>query len=185
MKMADNRVDRTLDDETLVRGCVRNDRRIQRALFEQYKVAFYTLACRLVHDPELSRDVLQEAFLEIYRSIGTFRFRSSLYSWMRTLVVRAALAALRQNPPLVREDVEEWDGGNTPGFDFEAEHLEKAIESLPGQTRTVFVLVELEGYKHREVGEMLGISSGTSKSQLNYAKKLLRNRLTGKQDASL
>ena len=66
--------------------------------------------------------------------------------------------------------------------DFTAEHLEKAILSLPGQARSVFILVEIEGYRHREVAEMLKINEGTSKSQLNYAKKLLRQRLTRKAD---
>lgn len=66
--------------------------------------------------------------------------------------------------------------------DFTAEDLEKAVLSLPGQARSVFILVEIEGYRHREVADILNINEGTSKSQLSYAKKLLRQRLTRTAD---
>ncbi|HPV26758.1 MAG TPA: RNA polymerase sigma factor, partial [Bacteroidales bacterium] len=74
------------------------------------------------------------------------------------------------------------DQASEGSFNFTAEHLEKAILSLPAQARSVFILIEVEGYKHQEVAEILGINEGTSKSQLNYAKKLLRNRLTKPSD---
>lgn len=165
-------------DRELVRGCLANNRRAQRALFEQYKVPLYTLVYRLLNDSVISNDVLQEAYIEIFRSIGNFRFESTLYTWMRTIVIRSALVYMNKKTisyVSIDEIPERSDCSNN---DFTTEHLERAILSLPEQARTVFVLIETEGYKHHEVAEMLKISSGTSKSQLNYAKKLLRNRLS-------
>ncbi len=172
------RVEQRIDDKELVKGCLKHNRLIQRALYDQYKTALYTLAYRLLNNHETSNDVLQDAFIEIFRSLGSFTFKSSLYTWMRTIVVRISIAKIRENNKLQIVDNPLPEQSTEGAYNFTARHLEKAILSLPENTRAVFVLVEVEGYKHQEVSEMLGISSGTSKSQLHYAKKLLRNRLT-------
>ena len=169
-------------DKELVRGCLENNRLVQRALYERFSTRLFTLIYRLTGDREASNDILQDAFIEIFRSIATFRFESSLYTWMRTITMRHAMGYLNKNARLqvVTGEIPELPSENPA--DFTAEHLEKAILSLPGQARTVFILVEIEGYRHREVADILNINEGTSKSQLNYAKKLLRQRLTGKAD---
>jgi len=169
-------------DRELVRGCLENNRLMQRALYERFSTGLYTLAYRLISDRDASNDVLQDSFIEIFRSIANFRFESSLYTWMRTIVIRNAMSYLRKNARLQVATNEIPDQASEGSFNFTAEHLEKAILSLPAQARSVFVLIEVEGYKHQEVAGMLDISEGTSKSQLSYAKKLLRNRLTKPSD---
>ena len=169
-------------DRELVRGCLENNRLVQRALYERFSTGLYSLAYRLISDRDASNDVLQDSFIEIFRSIANFRFESSLYTWMRTIVIRNAMSYLRKNARLQVATDEIPDQASEGSFNFTAEHLEKAILSLPAQARSVFVLIEVEGYKHQEVAGMLDISEGTSKSQLNYAKKLLRNRLTKPSD---
>jgi RNA polymerase sigma-70 factor, ECF subfamily len=180
MSMNVSRVEQRLSDKELVRGCLDNNRLIQRALFDQYKASLYTLAYRLLNSHDESNDVLQDAFIEIFSSLGNFGFRSSLYTWMRTIVVRMAIARIKEQNKLQIVDRPMPEVAIQGGFNFTAKHLEEAIFSLPEHTRAVFVLVEVEGYKHREVADILGISSGTSKSQLNYAKKILKHRLTAK-----
>lgn len=169
-------------DRELVRGCLENSRLVQHALYERFSTRLFTLIYRLTGDREASNDILQDAFIEIFRSMATFRFESSLYTWMHTITTRNALSYLTKNSRLqvVTDEIPDKPSDNS--FDFTAEHLEHAILSLPAQARSVFVLVEVEGYKHREVAMMMNISEGTSKSQLNYAKKLLRDRLTKTQD---
>ena len=169
-------------DRELVRGCLGNNRLVQRALYEKYSARLYTLIYRLISDHDASNDVLQDAFIEIFRSLATFRFESSLFTWMRTIVIRNAMSYLRKNARLQVITDEIPDQASEGSFNFTAEHLEKAILSLPAQARSVFILIEVEGYKHQEVAKILGINEGTSKSQLNYAKKLLRNRLTKPSD---
>jgi DNA-directed RNA polymerase specialized sigma24 family protein len=73
------------NDRELVRGCLANDRLVQRALYERFSTSLFTLIYRLTGDREASNDILQDAFIEIFRSIATFRFESSLYTWMRTI----------------------------------------------------------------------------------------------------
>ncbi len=170
------------NDRELVRGCLENNRLVQRALYERFSTGLYTLVYRLIGDRDASNDVLQDSFIEIFRSIANFRFESSLFTWMRTIVIRNAMSYLRKNARLQVATDEIPDQASEGSFNFTAEHLEKAILSLPAQARSVFVLIEVEGYKHQEVAGMLDISEGTSKSQLNYAKKLLRNRLTKPSD---
>jgi RNA polymerase sigma-70 factor (ECF subfamily) len=169
-------------DRELVRGCMENNRLVQRALYDRFSTSLFTLIYRLTGDREASNDILQDAFIEIFRSIATFRFESSLYTWMRTITTRNAMGYLNKNTRMQVLTDEIPDMPSESPADFTAEHLEKAILSLPGQARSVFILVEIEGYRHREVAEMLKINEGTSKSQLNYAKKLLRQRLTRKAD---
>ena len=170
------------NDRELVRGCLENNRLVQRALYERFSTGLYTLVYRLIGDRDASNDVLQDSFIEIFRSIANFRFESSLYTWMRTIVIRNAMSYLRKNARLQVATDEIPDQASEGSFNFTAEHLEKAILSLPAQARSVFVLIEVEGYKHQEVAGILDISEGTSKSQLSYAKKLLRNRLTKPSD---
>lgn len=169
-------------DRELVRGCLENNRLVQRALYERFSTSLFTLIYRLTGDREASNDILQDAFIEIFRSMATFRFESSLYTWMRTITTRNAMGYLNKNTRMQVVTDEIPDLPSESPSDFTAEHLEKAILSLPRQARSVFILVEIEGYRHREAADILNINEGTSKSQLNYAKKLLRQRLTKKAD---
>jgi RNA polymerase sigma factor (sigma-70 family) len=165
-------------ESELIEACLANDRLAQKELYERYKRAMYTLAYRVTGDFESANDVLQDAFIKIFRNLNSFRQESTLGAWIKTIVVRTAYSKIRKNKVFL-EPIEEFpdnklvDWGNY----LEAEYLEKAILSLPEGYRAVFTLVEVEGYSHKEVAELLDISVGTSKSQLFYAKKKLRERL--------
>jgi RNA polymerase sigma-70 factor (ECF subfamily) len=137
----------------------------------------FTIAYRITGDYDIASDALQEAFIQVFTDIGQFRGESSLGAWIKTILIRTSYRKLKKenlfegNGPGYTADVISWPEEMT------GEDLEKAILSLPEGSRTVFILVEVEGYKHREVAEMLGISEGTSKSQLFYAKQQLQERL--------
>jgi RNA polymerase sigma factor (sigma-70 family) len=164
-------------ESEIVAGCKKNDRTMQKALYDRYKSAMYSTAYRITGNSDLAHDVLQEAFIDIFENIDDFRFESAIGAWIKTIVVRKAIRLLKLE--FQYETLEIVDKltaiDETP--DFSAEELDKAIQSLPVSSRAVFMLVEVEGYKHQEVAEILGISEGTSKSQLNYSKKLLQRRL--------
>ncbi|MEL7530503.1 MAG: RNA polymerase sigma factor [Bacteroidota bacterium] len=164
-------------EKRLVEGCLQEDRKAQKALYDRYKDAMFTLSYRITSDAELAADVLQEAFLGVFRGIEKFRFESTLGAWIKTIVVRTAYKKLRKQN--THESLEEVEVGEQLDWgDFlNAEYLEKAIQSLPDGYRSVFVLIEVEGYSHKEVAAMLGISVGTSKSQLFYAKRTLKKKL--------
>ena len=134
----------------------------------------FTIAYRIVNDYDIANDALQEAFIQIFRDIKQFRGDSTLGAWIKTIVVRTAIRKFKKEAMFSQFGVHQ-NGENIswPG-EMTGEDLEKAILSLADGCRTIFLLIEVEGYKHKEVAEMLNISEGTSKSQLHYAKKQLQ-----------
>ena len=167
----------SMTEAELIKACLANDRLAQRMLYERYSQAMYTIAYRMTGDFDLANDVLQEAFLKVFRNLGSFRAESTLGAWIKTIVVRTALSKLRRRPKFEPLENHHLRGAVDWGHRLDAEYLEKAIRALPDGYRAVFVLIEVEGYSHKEVAEMLGISVGTSKSQLFYAKKRLREMI--------
>ncbi len=166
-----------MTEDELIEGCLANDRRAQKELYDRYSRAMYTVAYRITCDFELANDVLQEAFLKVFRALPGFRRESTLGAWIKTIVLRTALSKVKRQPyfePLDQQAVEQpidW------GHQIDIDYLERAIQDLPEGYRMVFVLIEIEGYSHKEVAGLMDISVGTSKSQLFYAKKRLRQAL--------
>ncbi|WP_020534318.1 RNA polymerase sigma factor [Lewinella cohaerens] len=167
-----------MTESELIDACLDNDRLAQKELYDRYSRAMYTAAYRITSDFELANDVLQEAFVKIFRHLAGFRRESTLGAWIKTIVVRTALSRMRREIRMeTLEDYHHKDQVVDWGHYLDADYLEKAIQALPAGYRSVFVMIEVEGYAHKEVAEMLGISVGTSKSQLFYAKKKLRKSL--------
>lgn len=165
-------------EEQLLTGCLAQERAAQFQLYQRYKAAMFACALRILHDRDLAHDALQEAFVKVFRQLATFRQEATLGAWIRTIVVRQALQLLRQesqmevyDPLRHAEPLVAWYD------DLTGEALDKAIGELPTGYRTVFCLVEVEGYSHREVAALLGVSEGTSKSQLYRAKQQLQVKL--------
>ena len=162
----------------LVEACLQGNAAAHRKLYDKYKDAMFTLCYRIAGDFDLAADILQEAFIKVFRGLKGFRRESTLGAWIKTIVIRTAYQAVKKQKMFFEpienvgeNDVVEW------GDFLQAEYLEKAINTLPDGYRVVFTMIEIEGYAHKEVAEMLGISVGTSKSQLFYAKKKLREIL--------
>jgi RNA polymerase sigma factor (sigma-70 family) len=167
-----------MTEAQLIQGCKENNRLAQKALYEKYKNAMYTLAYRITNDFEEANDVLQEGFVQVFRAIEQFRAESTIGAWIKTIIVRTAYRKVKQKVHF--DDIDQLPDHSFVqwGNSLDTEYLEKAIQSLPEGYRTVFTLAEIEGYAHKEIGELLGISEGTSKSQLFYAKKKLRELLS-------
>lgn len=157
----------------LVEGCISNDRKSQKRLYYKYCNAMYTIALRILKDEDDASDALQEAFIQVFKDIKTFRRESTIGAWIKTIVIRSSLRKIKKN---VFEEIND-NTLNIPDQQscaLTGEYIEKQIMSLPTGYRTVFLLIEVEGYSHKEVAEILNISEGTSKSQLFYAKRQLR-----------
>ena len=168
----------SLLEDNLLAGCLNDERVAQHQLYQRYKTSLFSTALRILNDRDLAQDALQEAFINIFRQLGSFRKQCPLSAWMRTILVRQALLVLRTENRMELYDAARhpeplvgWQDGLT------GEALEKAIRELPAGYRSVFCLIEVEGYTHREVAELLGITEGTSKSQLHQAKRQLQVKL--------
>ena len=168
-----------MTEKELVQSCLQNDRLAQKQLYDRYKRAMYSLSYRITGDFDAANDVLQDAFVKVFRGLPSFRAESTLGAWIKTIIIRTAYSYLRKEKifhdnidNLHQQPKVDW------GHYLDTEYLEKAILSLPEGYRMVFVLIEIEGYTHKEVAGLLGISEGTSKSQLFYSKKKLREILS-------
>ena len=161
----------------LLEGCLQNVRKAQKKLYYKYCNAMYSIAFRILKNEDDASDALQEAFIQVFKDLKTFRKESTIGAWIKTIVIRTALRKLKKN--VFTEEMNDRTI-NMPAQNsctLTNEYIEKTILALPTGYRTVFLLIEVEGYSHKEVAEMLKISEGTSKSQLFYAKKHLRNLL--------
>lgn len=164
------------EQNRLIKRCVRQDGLAQKLLYEQYKTAMFSTAYRLTNDWDLAHDVLQEAFIKVFQNLKSFKGKGTLGSWIKTIVVRSALretSALHVHVDLEQHETRQVSFDDT----LTGELLHELIGQLPERCRLVFVLIEVEGYSHKEVAEMTGVTVGTTKSQLHYAKRILRDRL--------
>ncbi|WP_114749319.1 RNA polymerase sigma factor [Pleomorphovibrio marinus] len=170
------------EEETIVRGCLKGDKKSQKHLYEAYSGKFLALCYRYVKDRDLAEDVMIEGFMKIFDKLSQFENKGSLEGWMRKVMVNQALLTLRKNRHLSMEvnydGQEEGLGVYEDPNDLEAEDLLKMVEELPVGYRTVFNLYAIEGYSHKEIQDLLGISESTSKSQLSRARALLKQKLT-------
>ncbi|SKC04018.1 RNA polymerase sigma factor [Dyadobacter psychrophilus] len=163
----------------LISGCLLHDRIAQRQLYDRYKKAMYTLAYRITGDFDDANDVLQDAFMDVFKHLSQFRGDSALGAWIKQIVIRKSTKKKRI---VVWQDLDEYTGEIIDWNEIEINtaHLETAVLSLPDGFRTIFVLAQVEGYTHKEIAVMLSISEGTSKSQLFHAKRKLRSMLLPK-----
>jgi RNA polymerase sigma-70 factor (ECF subfamily) len=151
------------------------------SLYRQHHRRVYALCVRMSGDRALAEDLTQEAFVTAWRKLGSFRGEAAFSTWLHRVAVNTVLAHQRRNAGWLRRIVSGLDEVPEPELHEhpdKARDLEAAIAQLPERARQVFVLVDVEGYGHREAAELMGIAEGTSKAQLSRARALLREILT-------
>jgi RNA polymerase sigma-70 factor, ECF subfamily len=161
-----------------------------QALYDRHKRRVYSLCLRMTANTAEAEDLTQEAFLQLYRKIATFRGESAFSTWLHRLSVNVVLMHLRKKslPVVSLEETTQPGEEDTPKKDFGAEdvalagsidrlQLQRAVESLPPGYRTIFVLHDVQGYEHNEIAKIVGCSIGNSKSQLHKARMKLRDLL--------
>jgi RNA polymerase sigma-70 factor (ECF subfamily) len=159
-------------------------------LYDLHKRRVYSLCLRMTGNTASAEDLAQEAFLQLFRKIGTFRGESAFSTWLHRMSVNVVLMQLRRkNLPVVSlEETMEGDEEGTirkePGApderltgSIDRLQLQRAVDELPPGYRTIFVLHDVEGYEHNEIATMVGCSIGNSKSQLHKARLKLRELL--------
>jgi RNA polymerase sigma-70 factor, ECF subfamily len=174
-----------VDEQQMIARAVAGDVIAQRALYDRHVDRIYRLAYRLAGDDELARDFTQETFIRAFDRLRDFRAESSLSTWLHTIGMSVTLNGLRKVKRFrTRETVLDEEiaqglpaGGARAAEPDLKERLRRAIDALPDGYRTVFVMHDVEGYTHEEIGTALGIQSGTSKAQLFRARGKLREAL--------
>ncbi|MFM8347946.1 MAG: RNA polymerase sigma factor [Bacteroidota bacterium] len=160
----------------LIQQCLNGDQAAYAELYGRYSRAMLNTAFRVVNDREAAEDILQESFISAFRNLGSYRADSSFGAWIKRIVVNRSISWLRQQRTVSldqADDVAAEPESEGPDFPCTAEQVRTAIFQLPDGYRTVLSLYLLEGYDHEEIGQILGISESTSKSQFSRARKKL------------
>lgn len=173
-----------MTDTELIKGCIREDAACQKGLFNRYASSLLGISNRYARNKEDAEDILQDAFIKIFHKINQFKGDGSFEGWMRRVVVNTALkkyTVSRYTKEISVEEVRESsevDINDVPAFNHLTEKdLLLIINRLPDGYRLVFNLYVIEGYQHDEIADMLGIQSGTSRSQLVKARALLQKEI--------
>ena len=170
-----------LDEKELVKGCAKGERAAQQALYDLYCRKLMAVCIRYAKNVPEAEDILQEGFVRIFSGLRSFRFESKLGTWMTRIMINTALNQQRKSlyllPMIDVEDAGLREDEKISLADFHLSELIAIIQGLPDGCRIVFNLFAIEGYSHKEISEMLGISESTSKSQYFRAKNLLRAKL--------
>ncbi len=164
------------NQKALLQKATGGDREAQRALYEQLAPLMLAVCRRYIRDAHFAEDVMIDGFVKVFQHLGTFRHEGSFEGWVRRIMVREAIDFLRKRQFMVfQEELPEPASNAAEPSDFLLlRQIESWIEALPEGYRMVFYLYAVEGYKHPEIAELLGISENTSKTQLHKARKALQ-----------
>ncbi|MDZ7934771.1 MAG: sigma-70 family RNA polymerase sigma factor [Emticicia sp.] len=170
----------------LAKAVQRQDPKAQTRLYEKFSSKMLAVCTRYVGDKMEAEDVMIDGFMRIFDKIDQFTFQGSFEGWVRRIMVNEALMYVRSKKMIIvdLEYATEETSDSSFSTDLEAADLMKLIEELPVGYRTVFNLYAIEGYNHLEIAEMLGISEGTSKSQLSRARVMLQAKLVKLENKS-
>ena len=167
-----------MEHEKLIRDCLKGKLPAQKQLYELYAEQMLAICYRYTRSASDAEDVLQEGFVKVYQHLGQFKSEGELGAWIRRIMVNSALNFLKKNKKYQSEMyfTEEYlhpIAEENASHRIEAKELADLIRQLPQGYQVIFNLHAVEGYSHVEIGEMLGISNGTSRSQYARARKLL------------
>lgn len=176
-----------LFDSKLIESCIKGDRASQKALYDRLAPRMFPLCMRYVGDRVLAEDVLQDGFVTLFTRLEDYKGDGSFEGWARRIFVTTALMSLRKKDALKMSD--ELDTARGMKADTVSQiqsigykELMELVMSLPPGFRTVFNMYAIEGYSHKEIGEILGISETTSRTQLSRARLILQNRIKEREN---
>ncbi|HOP14166.1 sigma-70 family RNA polymerase sigma factor [Lentimicrobium sp.] len=173
-----------MDEQQLLKDCLKGDVHAQKRLYEKYARKMFGVCLRYAGDQPMAEDFMQEGFIRVFANLKNYRMEGSFEGWIRRIMINTSLEILRKKDifryasPLdndfqVSDQAEE--GEDVPDTDA----LVRLIQAMPAGFRAVFNLYVVENCSHKEIGQMLGISEGTSKSQYARARAWLQKRLKG------
>ena len=176
----------------LINGCLQNNRKFQEQLFKLYYGKMLVVSMQYTKDRDTAQEIVQDSFIKIFEKLNLFDNKGSLEGWVRRIVVNTAIDRIRKSkkdPFLIDNDNDYMLGGTNPMEELEDHRLSEekseiileAIQQLSPAYRTVFNLYVIEDFTHKEIAEKLGISEGTSKSNLSKARvnihKLIEDKI--------
>lgn len=170
----------TSELEELIRGCIRNERSSQERLYKLFYPRMMALVRRYIDEQMQAEEVLNNGYLRAFQKVSQYTFQGSFEGWLRKIVFHAVSDYVKQNmkynEKIVLVEKDEYVHKDLADKLYYNELLEM-VQSLPGATRAVFNMYVMEGYPHKEIGKILGISEGTSKWHLSEGRRILKEKI--------
>ena len=171
-----------LSEEEIIKGCLKGDKIAQKALYDKYSARMFGVCLRYLKNNDEAEDALQDGFIRIFANIDTYNFKGSFDGWIRRIIVNTTINYhnfnLKHHFHVDYSEIENSEIDAKSNNDvYSVEALLSLIRSLPEGYKQIFNLYEIDGYNHKEIAEMLGISINTSKSQLMKAKNMLKAKM--------
>ncbi|NII28329.1 sigma-70 family RNA polymerase sigma factor [Pseudoflavitalea sp. X16] len=179
----DSKSNYNISESDLIKGCIAGDRRMQEELYRRFAPKMYAVCLRYANNTNDAQDLLQEGFIKVYKNLHRFRAEGSFEGWVRRVFVNTSIEHFRKKSAQLssvseREENTIEDADITALDSLAEKDIINIVQELSPGYRTVFNLYVVEGYSHKEIGQLLGISEGTSKSQLARAKSILQKKIT-------
>lgn len=168
--------------EKLIHNCKRGERKAQEQLYREYSRILFGVCLKYSRNKTEAEDNLHDSFMTIYDKIGQYKFKGSFEGWMKRITVNTVLQKYRKEEYLnvVSENLEEEIEVESGYLDVDLSTILRYIQELPNKYRLTFNMYVLDGYSHKEIGERLGTSAGTSKSNLARARMILKEKIKKK-----
>lgn len=166
-------------DIELIALCIAQNRQAQHKLYNRYAPKMLSVCRHYIKDLEQAEDVMIAAFMKVFTNLKNFENKGSFEGWIRRIMVNESISYIRANKKIYFSEEENYTEAhyNSIESQFSVEEIQFLIDNLPDGYKMVFNLYCIEGHKHTEIAEMLGITEGTSKSQLSHARKLLQQQI--------
>lgn len=163
----------------LIRKAIAGELLAQKQIYELHAPKMLSVCRQYISDLHFAEDIMIRGFVKVFAKLQTFRHEGSFEGWIRRIMVREAISSLRQKQFVVFDDESKClaTASSIMDSELQAEYIQNLIDGLPEGYKMVFVLHVVEGYKHTEIADLLGISESTSRSQLFKARHLLQDQL--------
>ncbi len=168
------------NEKQLIKKATSGNRDAQERLYKKHAPKMLSVCRQYIKDIHFAEDVMVQGFLKMFNKLDTFKFEGSFEGWLRRIMIRESISYLRKQQFVVYDDevyAKNQSEEISQSTDLDTEHIQQLIDALPQGYKMVFVLYTVEGYKHKEIAEMLSITESTSKTQLLKARKLLQEQL--------
>lgn len=167
------------EEHEIIKLAVENNRHAQQKIYSQFASKMLSVCRQYIKDAHHAEDLMITAFMKVFANLKNFESKGSFEGWIRRIMVNECISYIRvqKKVSFLEEEYYVEDSFNNIESNLSVDDIQSLIDSLPDGFKMIFNLYAIEGYKHQEIGQMLGISEGTSKSQLHHARKMLQEQV--------
>ena len=167
------------EEKEIIRLAIENNRAAQQKIYVKFSSKMLSVCRQYIKDIHQAEDIMITAFMKVFVNLKNFENKGSFEGWVRRITVNECISHIRVYKKVIFTEEENYfeDSFNNIESQFSVEDIQFLIDGLPDGYRMIFNLYAIEGYKHQEIANILGINEGTSKSQLSHARKILKNQI--------